>query len=159
MKVISGFPCIGKTVLAKKNIEFCMDLEFKETATVRGMSDESMDRVFNAYGCVVEEIYNSNFYKFLFVTDNKLMLKELSKRKIPFTYVIPDITDKEFMEIYRNRVIHRDDEDWYNRIIVPRLDMYFANLNYVRGIGNTEIRYINAQFPYLSDLLKEGGTK
>lgn len=154
MKVISGFPCIGKTVLAKKNIDSCMDLEFKETATIRGMSNKSMDNVFHAYGCVVEEIYNSDFYKFLFVTDHPLMLRELDKRKIPFTYIIPDITDKEFMKVYKKRVICRDDVDWYARIIEPRLDMYFVNLRYVRSIRNSEIRYINTQFPYLDDLLE-----
>lgn len=159
MKVISGFPCIGKTTLYQENRNRFMDLEFRETATTIGMGIERKKRVFDAYGSIVEEIFQENYYEYLFVTDNRLMLEELHKRKIPFTYVIPDINDKEFMKRYKERVCHRNDKEWYDRIIAPRLGEYQDTVNYVKSIPHAEIRYLNMKHQYLAEVVRVGGKR
>lgn len=151
LKVISGFPCIGKTTLCHENKDRFMDLEFRETASTMGMNAEQRKRIFDAYGRIITEIFQENYYEYLFVTDNRLMLEELHKRKIPFTYIVPDISDNEFMEQYKERVYHRNDKDWYDRIIIPRLDNYYDIIDYVKSIPHANIQYLNTKQPYLAD--------
>ena len=64
MKVISGFPCIGKTTLCHENKDRFMDLEFRETASTMGMNAEQKKRVFDAYGLIITEIFQENYYEY-----------------------------------------------------------------------------------------------
>lgn len=48
-KIIVGFPCIGKTSLYQENKEKYMDLEFRETASTKGIDEQSKLRVFSNY--------------------------------------------------------------------------------------------------------------
>lgn len=153
-KIISGFPCIGKTTLYQTNKRIYMDLEFRETATTKGMTLAQKDSVFSYYAQIIKTVYEAAYYDYVFVTDNRLLLKHLYLLHVPYTLVVPHPTDHAYICEHHKRVLARNDQQWYDLIIQPRLDALDAIINLVNKY-EMPIKYLDLNKRYLSDLLSD----
>lgn len=152
-KIISGFPCIGKTTLYQTNKRIYMDLEFRESATTKGMTHAQKDSVFSCYAQIIKLIYASAYYDYVFVTDNIMLLKWLYLPDVPYTFVVPDPNDHAYICEHHKRVLERNDQQWYDLIIQPRLDKLDATIYLVNQDG-MPIKYLDSNKRYLSDILE-----
>jgi hypothetical protein len=57
MKIISAYPCLGKTTIANSDKEKFFDREFFESRTVIGMSDDVIDKLFSSFADIIEIQY------------------------------------------------------------------------------------------------------
>lgn len=152
-KIISGFPCIGKSTIGLSNKMKYNDLEFRETAAQRGMTEENKDKLFKSYIEVVKLIHESNYYDYLFITDNKRMISELIEAGIPFTYIVPDVNDSNYIKEHKNRVIERNNLKWYEDIIIPRLTILEDEIEKIQDYPNANIEYLTTNRPFLKDII------
>lgn len=152
-KIISGFPCIGKTTLYNSNRDKFMDLEFRETATSKGMDDRTLYKLYDSYVNIIECVLQANHYEYVFITDNLMLLKKLINKGISFEYIVPDLSDNDFITEHYNRVLNRNNQEWYNRIIVPRLDCLQDSINYLTDNG-IEVKLLDKNNPYISSFIK-----
>jgi hypothetical protein len=152
-KIISGFPCIGKTTIGNSNKFKYNDIEFRETAAQRGMSELDKEKLFDNYANIIELIYKSNYYDYLFVTDNYKLIDNLIERNIEFTYVVPDIKDINFAKIYKERVLARNNLDWYNNVISPKLEILEYEINKVKNYPKANILLLDTKHPLLKNLI------
>lgn len=154
-KIISGFPCIGKTTLYQtSNKRIYMDLEFRETATTKGMTQAQKDAVFNCYAQIIKSVYESAYYDYVFVTDNRLLLKHLYLLHVPYTLVVPHPTDHAYICEHHKRVLKRNNQQWYDLIIQPRLDSLRHTINLVKRYGMS-VKFLDSDNQYLSDILSD----
>lgn len=117
MKIISAYPCLGKTTIANSNEEKFFDREFFESRTVIGMSDDVVDRLFSSFANIIELQYQYGSQDVLFITDDERLLKHLRRRNIPYTIVLPDVRQNAVFNEYKKRVIERSGIDWCNRVL------------------------------------------
>jgi hypothetical protein len=117
MKIISAYPCLGKTTIANSNEEKFFDREFFESRTVIGMSDDVVDRLFSSFANIIELQYQYGSQDVLFITDDERLLKHLRRRNIPYTIVLPDVRQNAVFNEYKKRVIERFGIDWWNRVL------------------------------------------
>lgn len=117
MKIISAYPCLGKTTIANSNEEKFFDREFFESRTVIGMSDDVVDRLFSSFANIIELQYQYGLQDVLFITDDERLLKHLRRRNIPYTIVLPDVRQNAVFNEYKKRVIERSGIDWWNRVL------------------------------------------
>lgn len=117
MKIISAYPCLGKTTIANSNEEKFFDREFFESRTVIGMSDDVVDRLFSGFANIIELQYQYGSQDVLFITDDERLLKHLRRRNIPYTIVLPDVRQNAVFNEYKKRVIERSGIDWWNRVL------------------------------------------
>lgn len=117
MKIISAYPCLGKTTIANSNEEKFFDREFFESRTVIGMSDDVVDRLFSSFANIIELQYQYGSQDVLFITDDERLLKHLRRRNIPYTIVLPDVRQNAVFNEYKKRVIERSGIDWWNRVL------------------------------------------
>lgn len=117
MKIISAYPCLGKTTIASSNEEKFFDREFFESRTVIGMSDDVVDRLFSSFANIIELQYQYGSQDVLFITDDERLLKHLRRRNIPYTIVLPDVRQNAVFNEYKKRVIERSGIDWWNRVL------------------------------------------
>ena len=83
MKIISAYPCLGKTTIANSDKERFFDREFFESRTILGMPDDVIDKLFSSFADIVEMQYQYGSQEVLFITDDERLLKHLRKRNIP----------------------------------------------------------------------------
>ena len=117
MKIISAYPCLGKTTIANSNEEKFFDREFFESRTVIGMSDDVVDKLFSSFANIIELQYQYGSQDVLFITDDERLLKHLRRRNIPYTIVLPDVRQNAVFNEYKKRVIERSGIDWWNRVL------------------------------------------
>lgn len=117
MKIISAYPCLGKTTIANSNEEKFFDREFFESRTVIGMSDDVVDRLFSSFANIIELQYQYGSQDVLFIIDDERLLKHLRRRNIPYTIVLPDVRQNAVFNEYKKRVIERSGIDWWNRVL------------------------------------------
>ena len=117
MKIISAYPCLGKTTIANSNEEKFFDREFFESRTVIGMSDDVVDRLFSSFANIIYLQYQYGSQDVLFITDDERLLKHLRRRNIPYTIVLPDVRQNAVFNEYKKRVIERSGIDWWNRVL------------------------------------------
>ena len=117
MKIISAYPCLGKTTIANSNEEKFFDREFFESRTVIGMPDDVVDRLFSSFANIIELQYQYGSQDVLFITDDERLLKHLRRRNIPYTIVLPDVRQNAVFNEYKKRVIGRSGIEWWNRVL------------------------------------------
>ena len=117
MKIISAYPCLGKTTIANSNEEKFFDREFFESRTVIGMPDDVVDRLFSSFANIIELQYQYGSQDVLFITDDERLLKHLRRSNIPYTIVLPDVRQNAVFNEYKKRVIERSGIDWWNRVL------------------------------------------
>jgi len=154
-KIIVGYPCIGKSMFGRGiGKDYVMDLEFRESATTKGMSPFDRLDVFSHYINVIKKIMVTNYYEYLLVTDDVMMVNQLTAECIPFCIVIPHPNDDEYKEIHKIRTIDRSGEDWYQSVIEHYT---YRDLWYLISIAeknkNVSIKYLNKEKPYITDVI------
>lgn len=117
MKIISTYPCLGKTTIANSNKEKFFDREFFESRTVIGMPNHIIDKIFNSFADIIELQYQYGSQNILFITDDERLLKQLRQRNIPYTIVLPDVRQNSVFNEYKKRVIGRSGIEWWNRVL------------------------------------------
>lgn len=117
MKIISAYPCLGKTTIANSNEEKFFDREFFESRTILGMPDDAIDKIFNSFADIIELQYQYGSQDVLFITDDERLLKLLRQRNIPYTIVLPDVRQTTVFNEYKKRVIDRSGIEWWNRVL------------------------------------------
>lgn len=117
MKIISAYPCLGKTTIANSNKEKFFDREFFESRTVLGMPDNVIDKIFSSFADIIEMQYQYGSQDVLFITDDERLLKHLRQRNIPYTIVLPDVRQNAVFNEYKKRVIKRSGIEWWNRLL------------------------------------------
>ena len=122
MKIISAYPCLGKTTIANSNKEKFFDREFFESRTVIRMSDDVVNKLFRSFADIVELQYQYGSQDVLFITDDERLLKHLRRRNIPYTIVLPDVRQNTVFNEYKKRVIERSGIEWWNRVLEPDIE-------------------------------------
>lgn len=122
MKIISAYPCLGKTTISNSDKERFFDREFFESRTILGMPDDVIDKLFSSFADIVEIQYQYGSQEVLFITDDERLLKHLRKRNIPYTLVLPDVGQNDVLTEYKKRVIERSGIDWWNRVLASDID-------------------------------------
>lgn len=117
MKIISAYPCLGKTTIANSNKEKFFDREFFESRTVIGMPNHIIDKIFSSFADIIELQYQYGSQDVLFITDDERLLKHLRQRNIPYTIVLPDVRQNVVFNEYKKRVIERSGIEWWNRVL------------------------------------------
>ena len=101
MKIISAYPCLGKTTIANSNKEKFFDREFFESRTVIGMPNHVINKIFNSFANIIELQYQYGSQDILFITDDERLLKQLRQRNIPYTIVLPDVRQNAVFNEYK----------------------------------------------------------
>lgn len=122
MKIISAYPCLGKTTIANSDKERFFDREFFESRTILGMPDDVIDKLFSSFADIVEMQYQYGSQEVLFITDDERLLKHLRQRNIPYILVLPDVRQNDVLTEYKKRVIERSGIDWWNRVLSSDID-------------------------------------
>ena len=117
MKIISAYPCLGKTTIANSNKEKFFDREFFESRTVIGMPNHVINKIFNSFANIIELQYQYGSQDVLFIIDDERLLKHLRRRNIPYTIVLPDVRQNAVFNEYKKRVIERSGIEWWNRVL------------------------------------------
>lgn len=121
-KIIAAYPCLGKTTIGNLNRDFVFDREFNESRSTHGMNNKEKEVFFKLCGKIIDLHIKSGFYKYIFVTDDFEILKNISLNPTEITVIFPDAYDKETMLEYKNRVIKRSGEDWFNRVLGKEIE-------------------------------------
>ena len=117
MKIISAYPCLGKTTITNSNKKRFFDREFFESRTVIGMPNHVVDKIFSSFADIIELQYQYGSQDVLFITDDERLLKQLRQRNIPYTIVLPDVRQNAVLNEYKKRVIKRSGIEWWNRVL------------------------------------------
>lgn len=123
MKIISAYPCLGKTTIANSNKEKFFDREFFESRTVIGMPNYVINKIFNSFANIIELQYQYGSQDILFITDDERLLKQLRQRNIPYTLVLPDVRQNAVFNEYKKRVIERSGIEWWNRVLESDIEV------------------------------------
>ena len=117
MKIISAYPCLGKTTITNSNKERFFDRDFFESRIVIGMPNHVIDKIFNSFADIIELRYQYGSQDILFITDDERLLKQLRQRNIPYTIVLPDVRQNAVLNEYKKRVVERSGIEWWNRVL------------------------------------------
>ncbi|EHC5262587.1 hypothetical protein LAX80_014090 (plasmid) [Listeria marthii] len=148
-QIISAFPCLGKTTLCNLNRDTIFDREFNESRSVRGMTSEEREKFFQCCSELVQLQKNTEYYDFIFITDNPDLVTKLDQKNITFIY--PNVFDSGIMDAYKKQVIERSGKEWYDRVIPPKL----VNLKeYIQQLLdlNYDVRFTDAEHQYIEDV-------
>lgn len=122
MKIISAYPCLGKTTIANSDKKKFFDREFFESRTILGMPNDIIDKLFSSFADIIELQYLYGSQEFLFITDDERLLQHLRQRNIPYTIVLPDVRQNAVFNEYKKRVIERSGIEWWNRVLEPDIE-------------------------------------
>ncbi|MBC2184492.1 hypothetical protein HCB33_14115 [Listeria sp. FSL L7-0233] len=148
-QIISAFPCLGKTTLCNLNRDTIFDREFNESRSIRGMLSEEKVAFFQQCADMVELQKNTNFYDYIFITDNPDLVSLLDQTSI--IHVYPDVFNDKVMEEYKKQVIERSGEDWYERVIPSKLTHLKEHITKLNDDG-CDVRLTDLEHKYIEDV-------
>ncbi|MBC2091932.1 hypothetical protein HCJ41_14200 [Listeria welshimeri] len=148
-QIISAFPCLGKTTLCNLNRDTIFDREFNESRSIRGMLQEEKAAFFQQCADMVELQKNTGYYDYIFITDNPDLVTKLDQKNI--TYIYPNVFDSGIMDAYKKQVVERSGEEWYDRVIPPKLDNLKEYIQQLLDL-NYDVRFTDAEHPYIEDV-------
>ena len=152
-KIISAFPALGKTTLTQNNKEIFFDYEIYESRATIGLSEENKKLFFENCARNLKLLYDSNFYKSIFVTDDDGFLFELKKLGLKVVHVLPDVNNSENLEEYKSRVIKRSGVNWFYNVLKNDLDALPYKVKRLTET-NEEVYFVKPGL-YLEDLVPE----
>ncbi|MBC1483977.1 hypothetical protein HCJ47_11210 [Listeria sp. FSL L7-1558] len=148
-KIISAFPCMGKTTIFSLNKDTMFDREFNESRSIRGMSTEERDVFFQQCANIVQLQQKIGYYDYIFITDNPLLVSCLDAQII--THVYPNVFDEAVMHEYKQRVLERNDIVWYERVITPKLGYLKGHIIALQENG-CDVRLTDLEHRYIEDV-------
>ena len=121
-RIISAFPCLGKTSLTQKYKDIYFDFEIYESRATKGMNQLQEFEFFKNCARNIQIIYNTGFYEIIFITDDERLLQELRKLNLEIIHVIPNTNKKDDLLEYKERVVARSGLDWFNNILLKDIN-------------------------------------
>lgn len=106
-RIISAFPCLGKTSLTQKYKNIYFDFEIYESRATKGMNQLQEFEFFKNCARNIQILYETGFYEVIFITDDERLLQELRKLNLEIIHVLPNINNKDDLLEYKERVIKR----------------------------------------------------
>ena len=156
-QIISAFPCLGKTTIYQLNKGRTFDREFNESRSVLGMSEQNKEHFYELCGEILRLQIQSNHYDYIFITDYEKIANLVANAMndnghgFGFTYIFPDVFNKDVMQDYYARVIKRSGVDWYERVIVPKLVNLSERIIELKQKGY-DVRLTDLEHPYIEDV-------
>lgn len=147
--IISAFPCMGKTSIFELNKETTFDREFNETRSIKGMSAIDCQTFFDQCANIVKLQMNTNVYDYIFITDHPSLVLRLYQKSI--THIYPNFFDKEVMNEYKNRILERNNLEWYERVITPKLSGIESYIEKLFQMG-CDVRLTDLNNRYIEDV-------
>lgn len=151
-KIIAAYPCLGKTTIGNLNRDFIFDREFNESRSIRGMSRSNKEKFFKLCADIINLQIESGFYKYIFVTDDFEILKNISLNPSEITVIFPDASDGEAMREYKNRVISRSGEDWFDTVLSEEIKILPQTIEKYRKFG-FDVRLVKSG-QYIGDVFE-----
>lgn len=148
-KIISAFPCMGKTTIFSLNKDTMFDREFNESRSIRGMSKEEQDVFFQQCANIVQLQQKTGYYDYMFITDNPSLVSCLDAQTI--THVYPNVFDEEVMQEYKQRILERNDLAWYERVITPKLSYLKGHIIALQE-KNCDVKLTDLEHRYIEDV-------
>ena len=166
VKIISAFPCMGKTHCSKNNSRV-LDLEsldyFFERVGFEELSKEEFKGLpkrirrktgFDDYISAIIKAENSEKYDYIFISQLPMVIKELLKRKKKVFFLKPHPT-KESLSIFRERAKNRgNNSEWITnteKFLFRKLEDDYSESE----IEQLSVAFINPDL-YISDLIEQG---
>ena len=150
--LISAFPCMGKTTITNLNRDRCFDLELYETRATMGMKD--MSAFFRNCAANASLIVAADYYDYNFVTDDHRFIQALNEfvdlKDVIFEF--PDVTDEAHVIEHWQRIIKRNGEDWWERIMEHDMEDLYCRTALYKEKGY-DVRLTTAEKPYMSDVV------
>lgn len=165
-KIISAFPCMGKTHCSKNN-DRVLDLEssdyFFEKKGFEELSNEKFKGLQNRikretgledYISAIIEAERSEKYDYIFISQSPDVIKELLKLKREVLILKP-IPNEESLLDFRERAINRENNiEWIKnteKFLFRKLEDDYSESE----IAQLSITFINPEL-YISDLIRDG---
>ena len=121
-RIISAFPCLGKTSLTQKYKNIYFDFEIYESRATKGMNQLQEFEFFKNCSRNIQNLYETGFYEVIFITDDERLLQELRKLNLEIIHVLPNINNKDDLLEYKERVIKRSGIEWLNNILLQDIN-------------------------------------
>ena len=153
MKIIVAYPCLGKTTIYQLNKDKCFDREFCESRSTLGMTQEQQDAFFDNCAGIVRTQYQANYHKILFITEDERLLSRLEDLRGNIILVFPNADNAEDMADYKQHILERSGQAWWNRVIEPEVAGLSNRLAKLRQEG-WDLRLVNKQHPYIEDVVE-----
>ena len=144
-KIISAFPCTGKTYLTKNVRELLgddikiLDLDSSDFHFEDGLLDV------NSYIAEIKKAIGN--YDYILVSTHEAMRKALAKNKIKFTIVVP--SNKDLTEIMI-RSMNRDDDPLFTDKLIDNFDRW---LKAIEEEDTYQQKMVLKAHEYLSDVI------
>lgn len=165
-KIISAFPCMGKTHCSKNN-DRVLDLEssdyFFEKKGFEELSNEKFKGLQNRikretgledYISAIIAAESSEKYDYIFISQSPDVIRELLKRKKKVFFLKPQPT-KESLSIFRERAKNRgNNSEWIKnteKFLFRKLEDDYSESE----IAELSITFVNPEL-YISDLIMDG---
>lgn len=165
-KIISAFPCMGKTHCSKNN-DRVLDIEssdyFFEKDGFEELSNEKFKGLQNRikrengledYISAIIAAESSGKYDYIFISQSPDVIKELLKLKKEVLLLKP-VPNKESLLIFRERAKNRgNNSEWIKsteKFLFRELEEDYSELE----IAQLSVAFVNPDL-YISDLIKDG---
>lgn len=76
-RIISAFPCLGKTSLTQKYKDIYFDFEIYETRATKGMNQLQEFEFFKNCARNIQILYETGFYEVIFITDDERLKEKI----------------------------------------------------------------------------------
>lgn len=166
VKIISAFPCMGKTYCSKNN-DRVLDLEssdyFFEKKGFEDLSNEKFKGLQNRikretgledYTSAIIEADGSGKYDYIFISQSPDVIKELLKLKKE-VFLLKPIPNEESLLNFRERAKNRGNNiEWIKsteKFLFRKLEEDYSESE----IEQLSITFVNPEL-YISDLIKDG---
>ena len=150
-RIISAFPCLGKTSLTQKYKNIYFDFEIYESRATKGMNQLQEFEFFKNCSRNIQILYETGFYEVIFITDDERLLQELRKLNLEIIHVLPNINNKDDLLEYKERVIKRSGIEWLNNILLQDINDLPNKLLDIERLK--EQIYFVKQGKYIEDLV------
>ncbi len=150
-RIISAFPCLGKTSLTQKYKNIYFDFEIYESRATKGMNQLQEFEFFKNYARNIQILYETGFYEVIFITDDERLLQELRKLNLEIIHVLPNINNKDDLLEYKERVIKRLGIEWLNNILLQDINELPNKLLEIKRLK--EKIYFPGSTKYIEDLV------
>ena len=153
-RLIAAYPCLGKSTLHTLNRGSTLDIEVYESRATRDMTLDQEDTYFTGVAMMIDAIASCGSYRHVFISEDDRLINKLLELGYAdqLTLVFPDLDAG--LESYHNRILERNDEAWWQRVIAPELDELPHRIERYRSLGLDVIQMGADQ--YLEDVIDFG---
>ena len=153
-RLIAAYPCLGKSTLHTLNRGSTLDMEVYESRATRDMTPDQEDAYFTGVAMMIDAIASCGSYRHVFISEDDRLINKLLELGYAdqLTLVFPDLDTG--LESYHNRILERNDEAWWQRVIVPELDELPHRIKRYRSLGLDVIQ--TGENQYLEDVIDFG---